>query len=42
LAAVVTAVVAVAAIITVGAAVIEEEVAAGSPLGHEEVLELLS
>jgi hypothetical protein len=32
----------VAAVVTVGAAVIEEKVAAGSPLDHGEVLELLS
>jgi hypothetical protein len=32
----------VAAVVAVGATVIEEEVAAGSPLDHREVLELLS
>jgi hypothetical protein len=32
----------VAAVVAVGAAVIEEELAAGSPLDHGEVLELLS
>jgi hypothetical protein len=42
LAAVVATVVAVAAVIAVGAAIVEEEVAAGSPLDHGEVLELLS
>jgi hypothetical protein len=42
LAAVIAAVVAVAAFVAVGAAVIEEEVAAGSLLDHGEVLELLS
>jgi hypothetical protein len=31
-----------AAVIAVGAAVVEEEVAAGSPLDHRDVLELLS
>jgi hypothetical protein len=38
----VTAVVVVAAVVTVGAAVVEDEVAAGSLLDHREVLELLS
>jgi hypothetical protein len=42
LAAVIAAIVAVAAVLTVGAVVIEEEVVAGSPLDHVEVLELLS
>jgi hypothetical protein len=42
LAVVVTAVVTVATIVAVRAAVVEEEVAAGSPLDHGEVLELLS
>jgi hypothetical protein len=32
----------VAAIVAVGAAIVEEELAAGSPLDHGEVLELLS
>jgi hypothetical protein len=32
----------VAAIVAVGAAVVEDEVVAGSPLDHGEVLELLS
>jgi hypothetical protein len=32
----------VAAVVIVGAAVVEDEVAAGSPLNHREVLELLS
>jgi hypothetical protein len=32
----------VAAVVTVGAAIVEEEVAAGSPLDHGEVLKLLS
>jgi hypothetical protein len=32
----------VAAVVAVGAAVVEEEVATGSPLDHGEVLELLS
>jgi hypothetical protein len=40
LAAVVAAAVAVATVVTVGAVVVEEEVAAGSPLDHGEVLEL--
>jgi hypothetical protein len=35
-------VIAVAAVFAIGAAVIEDEVAAGSPLNHGEVLELLS
>jgi hypothetical protein len=42
LAAVVAAAVAVAAIVTVRAVAVEEEVAAGSPLDHGDVLELLS
>jgi hypothetical protein len=42
LAAVVAAVIAVAAVVAVGAGIVEEEVAAGSPLYHGEVLELLS
>jgi hypothetical protein len=41
-AAVVTAVIAMAAVVAVGAVVVEEEVAVGSPLNHGEVLELLS
>jgi hypothetical protein len=32
----------VAAVVAVGVAVVEERVATGSPLDHEEVLELLS
>jgi hypothetical protein len=31
-----------AAVVAIGAAIVEEEVAAGSPLDHGEVLELLS
>jgi hypothetical protein len=38
----VDAVIAVAAVFAIGATVIEDEVAAGSPLNHGEVLELLS
>jgi hypothetical protein len=38
----VVAVVTVAAAIAVGAAVVEDEVATGSPLDHKKVLELLS
>jgi hypothetical protein len=40
--AVVAAVIVVAAVVTVGSTIVEEEVAAGSPLDHGEVLELLS
>jgi hypothetical protein len=38
----VAAIVVVAAVVTVRTIVVEEEVAAGSPLDHREVLELLS
>jgi hypothetical protein len=38
----VAAIVAVAVVVAVGTAVIENEVAAGSPLDHGEVVELLS